>query len=223
MPRPGASPSRPAPATAIAMPGRSASTASAPSASGSAGPTARRCRAWWGARAAAPILFDAFARSGKTTAPLPHAPRGALFAANAKLPLPLQRFRPVGLPSEGSEPAVKIMFPPNGARLELTAERRRRRRSAGVEDFRRRAAAHRARERRSAGERHRQANRCSISRTGRASSGSPSWTPRAPPTASWCGCSRRAIARAGERRLWSARRRTNAFLAGRNFLCSACS
>jgi penicillin-binding protein 1C len=74
-----------------------------------------------GRAAAAPILFDAFARSGKTVAPLPHAPRGALFAANAKLPLPLQRFRPSGLPSEGGEPAVKIMFPPNGARLELTA------------------------------------------------------------------------------------------------------
>jgi penicillin-binding protein 1C len=75
-----------------------------------------------GRAAAAPILFDAFARSGKTAAPLPHAPHGALIAANAKLPLPLQRFRPVGLPSEGNEPALKIMFPPNGARLELTAE-----------------------------------------------------------------------------------------------------
>jgi penicillin-binding protein 1C len=74
-----------------------------------------------GRTAAAPILFDAFARSGKTTAPLPHAPRGALFAANAKLPLPLQRLRPVGLPSEGGEPALKIMFPPNGARLEVTS------------------------------------------------------------------------------------------------------
>jgi penicillin-binding protein 1C len=74
-----------------------------------------------GRTAAAPILFDAFARSGKTTTPLPHAPRGALFAANAKLPLPLQRFRPVGLPSEGGEPTLKIMFPPNGARLELRA------------------------------------------------------------------------------------------------------
>jgi penicillin-binding protein 1C len=75
-----------------------------------------------GRTAAAPILFDAFARSGKTISPLPHAPRGTLVAANAKLPLPLQRFRPIGLASEGSEPALKIMFPPNGARLELTAE-----------------------------------------------------------------------------------------------------
>jgi penicillin-binding protein 1C len=71
---------------------------------------------------AAPILFDAFARSGKLTAPLAHAPKTAIFATNAKLPLPLQRFRPGGmLPSEGTEPPLKIVFPPNGARLELTA------------------------------------------------------------------------------------------------------
>jgi penicillin-binding protein 1C len=75
-----------------------------------------------GRAVAAPILFDAFARSGKAFAPLPHAPRGALFAANARLPLPLQRFRPGGLPSEGSDPPLKIMFPPNGARLELAAD-----------------------------------------------------------------------------------------------------
>ena len=42
-----ASPSRPAHPTDTAMPGRSASTASAPSASGSAAPTARRCPGWW--------------------------------------------------------------------------------------------------------------------------------------------------------------------------------
>jgi penicillin-binding protein 1C len=74
-----------------------------------------------GRTAAAPILFDAFARSGKLAAPLPHAPHGALFAANGKLPLPLQRFRPAGVPSAGGEPALKIMFPPDGARLELAA------------------------------------------------------------------------------------------------------
>ena len=56
--RPAGSHSRPAPATAIAMPGRSGSTASIPSASGSAGPTARRCPAWSDAAAAAPILFE---------------------------------------------------------------------------------------------------------------------------------------------------------------------
>jgi penicillin-binding protein 1C len=71
---------------------------------------------------AAPILFDAFARSGKQTVALAHAPKTAIFATNAKLPLPLQRFRPGGmLPSEGTDPPLKIVFPPNGARLELSA------------------------------------------------------------------------------------------------------
>jgi penicillin-binding protein 1C len=70
--------------------------------------------------AAAPILFDAFARLGKPIAPLPPAPRGAVFASSAKLPLPLQRFRPGGLPSENAVLAPHIMFPPNGARLELS-------------------------------------------------------------------------------------------------------
>src|SRR4029453_4170357 len=49
-----------------------------------------------GRTAAAPILFDAFARTGKIPAALPKAPKGALISANAKLPLPLKRFRPVG-------------------------------------------------------------------------------------------------------------------------------
>jgi penicillin-binding protein 1C len=75
-----------------------------------------------GRAAAAPILFDAFARLGRMPAPLPHAPKGAIFAANAKLPPPLQRFRPGSLPSEPAEAAPRIMFPPNGARLEMTAE-----------------------------------------------------------------------------------------------------
>jgi penicillin-binding protein 1C len=71
-----------------------------------------------GRTAAAPILFDAFARSGKTPAALPRAPKGVLFANNAKLPPPLQRFRPGIL--MGSEPTLRILFPPEGARLELS-------------------------------------------------------------------------------------------------------
>jgi penicillin-binding protein 1C len=81
-----------------------------------------------GRTAAAPILFDAFARSGKLPAPLPAAPHGAVFASNAKLPPPLQRFRPGGLSgglaSEGADPPLRILFPPNGARLELAAGER---------------------------------------------------------------------------------------------------
>jgi len=75
-----------------------------------------------GRSAAAPILFDAFARTGSLPAPLPRAPKGAIFAANNKLPLPLQRFRPGTLPGDVAEAAPKIMFPPNGSRLDLAAE-----------------------------------------------------------------------------------------------------
>ena len=74
-----------------------------------------------GRAVAAPILFDAFARSGKLIATLPHPPRNTIFATNAKLPVPLQRFRSGGLPGEGTEAPLKIMFPPNGARLEVAA------------------------------------------------------------------------------------------------------
>ena len=45
-----------------------------------------------GRAAAAPILFDAFARTGQPPAPLPRAPKGAVFATSDKLPPPLQRF-----------------------------------------------------------------------------------------------------------------------------------
>jgi penicillin-binding protein 1C len=42
-----------------------------------------------------------------------------VFATNNRLPLPLQRFRPGVLPGDNAEAAPRIMFPPNGARLEL--------------------------------------------------------------------------------------------------------
>ena len=45
-----------------------------------------------GRATAAPILFDAFARSGNAPAPLAHAPKGAVFAATNKLLPPLQHF-----------------------------------------------------------------------------------------------------------------------------------
>ena len=71
-----------------------------------------------GRTAAAPILFDAFARLGRPIAPLPPAPRGAVFTTSAKLPPPLQRFRQGELPGAVAD-APRILFPPNGARLEL--------------------------------------------------------------------------------------------------------
>ena len=72
-----------------------------------------------GRTAAAPILFDAFARTGHPLQPLARAPKGVIFASTDKLPPPLQRFGPAGLQNALAEPP-RIMFPPNGARLELT-------------------------------------------------------------------------------------------------------
>jgi penicillin-binding protein 1C len=73
-----------------------------------------------GRTAAAPILFDAFARTGKLPVPLPKPPKGALVASNAKLPLPLRRFRPVGeLVRTGGEQAPHIQFPLNGSRIDV--------------------------------------------------------------------------------------------------------
>ena len=73
-----------------------------------------------GRTAAAPILFDAFARTGKLPVPLPKPPKGALMASNAKLPLPLRRFRPVGeLVRTGGEQAPHIQFPLNGSRIDV--------------------------------------------------------------------------------------------------------
>jgi penicillin-binding protein 1C len=72
-----------------------------------------------GRTAAAPILFDAFARTGKLPAPLPKAPKGTLVASNAKLPMPLRRFRPAGdLIRSGGEQALRIQFPLNGSRID---------------------------------------------------------------------------------------------------------
>ena len=73
-----------------------------------------------GRTAAAPILFDAFARTGKLPAALPKPPKGTLVASNAKLPLPLRRFRPVGeLVRAGGEQAPHIQFPLNGSRIDV--------------------------------------------------------------------------------------------------------
>ncbi|MGN6585479.1 MAG: penicillin-binding protein 1C [Rhizobiaceae bacterium] len=74
---------------------------------------------------AAPILFQAFTRSGLPIVPLPQAPAGALRQARADLPITLQRFTAPGeLPSVHAmtEPPPRIIFPPNGARVDLEAD-----------------------------------------------------------------------------------------------------
>jgi penicillin-binding protein 1C len=73
-----------------------------------------------GRNAAAPILFEAFARQARPPAPLPPAPKGALIAATARLPPPLQQFR---WPDPGAQPVdpLRILFPPDGVTLERPA------------------------------------------------------------------------------------------------------
>jgi penicillin-binding protein 1C len=75
-----------------------------------------------GHSAAAPILFDAFARTGLPPARLPRAPQGAIVAATENLPPPLRRFRPDGYAGADAARRPHIMFPPDGASLELTRE-----------------------------------------------------------------------------------------------------
>jgi penicillin-binding protein 1C len=75
-----------------------------------------------GRTAAAPILFDAFARIGQPPVPLARPPKGALFAATNKLPPPLQRFRARGAPVDSAVASLHIVYPPNGARIELMTE-----------------------------------------------------------------------------------------------------
>jgi penicillin-binding protein 1C len=72
-----------------------------------------------GRASAAPILFDAFARSGLTPVPLPPAPKGAVFATTEQLPPPLRHFNDGSARISAFEPP-RIMFPPDGARLELS-------------------------------------------------------------------------------------------------------
>ncbi len=72
-----------------------------------------------GRAAAAPILFDAFARMGTPPAALPRPPKGVLMTTSAKLPPPLKRFQPGRLAGEGAQPSLHILFPPNGARLDI--------------------------------------------------------------------------------------------------------
>jgi penicillin-binding protein 1C len=73
-----------------------------------------------GRAVAAPILFDAFARLSTPPSPLPRAPAGVLVTTSAKLPPPLKHFAP-GDRAGGTQGRLHILFPPEGARLDLRA------------------------------------------------------------------------------------------------------
>jgi penicillin-binding protein 1C len=74
-----------------------------------------------GRSAAAPILFDAFARLGAPIVALPHAPKGVLLTSSAKLPAPLRYFHPGRLGGATAQASLHILFPPDGARLDPVA------------------------------------------------------------------------------------------------------
>jgi penicillin-binding protein 1C len=71
-----------------------------------------------GREAAAPILFDAFARLGAPVA-LPRPPAGVLMTSTARLPPPLRRFAPASA-AANAQASLHILFPPDGARLDLS-------------------------------------------------------------------------------------------------------
>jgi penicillin-binding protein 1C len=73
----------------------------------------------FGGDLAAPVLFELFARAKATPDPLPPPPPATLLLPNARLPLPLQRFRPRdAIFAEAPEDAPALAFPPDGAELE---------------------------------------------------------------------------------------------------------
>jgi penicillin-binding protein 1C len=77
-----------------------------------------------GYQTAAPILFEAFSKSGVPITPLPSAPSGAVRIAQAELPISQRRFSMTanGLFSASTrEPAPQIVYPPEGARVDLGA------------------------------------------------------------------------------------------------------
>ncbi len=74
---------------------------------------------------AAPILFEALAKSGIATTPLPRPPVGALRIAQTDLPISQRRFAVNAnglLVTSGREPSPQIVYPPEGAHVDLGAK-----------------------------------------------------------------------------------------------------
>ena len=73
----------------------------------------------FGGELAAPVLFEVFGRLKPALTPLPPPPPATLILPNARLPQPLQRFRPRGAAlSEAAPDAPEVAFPPDGAAIE---------------------------------------------------------------------------------------------------------
>jgi penicillin-binding protein 1C len=72
----------------------------------------------FGAELAAPVLFDVFARLKSVHDPLPPPPPATLMLPNARLPIPLQRFRPRGVGAVSAHGGPEVTFPPEGATVD---------------------------------------------------------------------------------------------------------
>jgi penicillin-binding protein 1C len=75
-----------------------------------------------GYKSAAPVLFDAFRKSGIAITPFPRAPAGALRLTEAELPVSLKRFahtRTGLIAINAREAAPQIVYPPQGAQVEV--------------------------------------------------------------------------------------------------------
>ncbi|RBP96891.1 penicillin-binding protein 1C [Rhodobacter sp. 140A] len=74
----------------------------------------------FGGEIAAPVLFELFDRIGAERAPLPPPPPATLILPNARLPQPLQRFRPRDAAfAEAPAGGPELTFPPDGAQVEV--------------------------------------------------------------------------------------------------------
>lgn len=74
---------------------------------------------------AAPILFEALTKSGNATTPLPRPPAGAVRIAQTDLPISQRRFAVNAnglLAASGREPSPQIVYPPEGAHVDLGAK-----------------------------------------------------------------------------------------------------
>ncbi len=71
----------------------------------------------FGAQVAAPVLFDVFQRIKPQLTPLGPPPPETILLGNAQLPEPLRKFRGRNAVFETPETALKLVFPPDGARL----------------------------------------------------------------------------------------------------------
>lgn len=74
---------------------------------------------------AAPILFESFAKSGVAVTPMPAAPSGVARVAVSDLPANQRRFTTTAsglLAASRRESAPRIVYPPEGARVELSGQ-----------------------------------------------------------------------------------------------------